>query len=277
MENILTQSSVQPSTPADMSVAEQQKAQKLAQQTLFDTPLVNALDVLSADCAQWEAGAYTTATEGLYELLGRCLTIYRSHFIQGTPGERTAFRKALMTRIQTAGVRVTKSTMTLTMFVRYIFKSDRRRAHGYSYVLRAAVEQDIAAEGFAEFVRQAGGIEELRRKMVISEEAAARRQLKQDAKADIEAEIEDATLNPFAEIDAPDDVDLGTFCLVLGVGAAPGRIGLVKVLGNTPKSILERIKQLMANHKLELAAQQPQHNEELSAMKAPSAMAKLAA
>ena len=241
-----------------------------AEQPAFDTTLVSAMDVLSAECAQWEAGAYATATEGLYKLLARCLELYQTNFLQGTTAQRSAFRKELIQRLTAAGIRITKSSLTMTMFIRYVFKSDRRRAQGYSYVLRAAVEQGISAAEFADFVRQGGGVEEIRRKMVLSEQAQLRRTQRDEAKQDVEAELEDGAKNPLTEIDAPEGIEIGSYCLVLGVGTPDRRIGLVKVLGKTPQALLERIKLLLANEKLEAIDQQAQHNAELAAMTAPA-------
>jgi nuclear transport factor 2 (NTF2) superfamily protein len=71
---------------------------------------------------------------------------------------------------------VQKNSTTLTMFIRYVFGSDRKRAHGYAYVLKAAISHGIRADGLEKFIFDEGGIEEIKRKMVASEKAIANKE-----------------------------------------------------------------------------------------------------
>ena len=55
-----------------------------------------------------------------------------------------------------------------------MFNADRKRAQGYGNVLAAAVQEKITVEGFAEWVVEQGGVEEIKRKMVKKPEALAK-------------------------------------------------------------------------------------------------------
>ena len=171
-----------PLTPNEIAAAAAKAAKQAAKQAaiakqalVFTNSLVSELDQLAEACAAWEAGAFATANEGLYSLLASCLAIYKTRFINGGKEDQKALRTELVGRLGAAGIRAKKSTMTMTLLIRFIFKADSRRAHAYSYVMRAALEAGIEAAQLPDFIRAAGGVEEIRREAVISADAAKRR------------------------------------------------------------------------------------------------------
>jgi hypothetical protein len=132
----------------------------------FANTIVQQLDVLSARRDQWEKTDYKKANDGLYALLADCLDVFNARFVKGSPDDQIALRRSLMQRLQADGIRVVKTSTTLTMLARFVFNSDRKRAQGYGYVLAAAVSHKVQAADFAAWVFKQGGLEEIKRLMV---------------------------------------------------------------------------------------------------------------
>ena len=61
------------------------------------------------------------------------------------------------------GYRFNKGTHTLAKIVKCVFGVDRRRVSAYSLVLREALAKGLKAEQIANFIANAGGVEEIRR------------------------------------------------------------------------------------------------------------------
>jgi hypothetical protein len=81
----------------------------------FAASIVQQLDVLSTRRQQWEATDYKKANEGLYALLGDTLAVYLDKFVNASDEDKVALRKQLIERLTANGVRVVKSSTTLTI------------------------------------------------------------------------------------------------------------------------------------------------------------------
>ena len=193
---------------------------------LYAGGLVTQLDGLVAKRKQWEATDYKKANEGLYSLLASCLDVFNSKFVEASDDNKKTLRTDLTARLQAEGVRVQRNTTTLTMFVRFVFGSDRKRAHGYTYVLKAAISHKVAAADLPSWVVEQGGIEEVRRAMVVSEKAKQRKAELTVAQTQVKASIEQASVTPFAKV--PLSGVSGNYALLL---AKPEPDGLVSIVG----------------------------------------------
>lgn len=97
--------------------------------------IVQSLDALSLARDNWEQTTFKKANEGLYDLLSQCLAVFETKFIKGTKDDQRTLRSELIARLSEKKIKTQKNSPTLTLFVRFVFSSDRKRAHGYSYVL----------------------------------------------------------------------------------------------------------------------------------------------
>lgn len=192
----------------------------------FAGSLVTQLDGLVAKRKQWEATDYKKANEGLYSLLASCLDVFNSKFVNADDADKKALRIELATRLKADGVRVQVNTTTLTMFVRFVFGSDRKRAHGYTYVLKAAISYDVSAVNLPSWIVQQGGIEEVRKQMIVSEEAQKRKADLTVAQAQVKANIEQAVVSPLAKF--PMSGVSGEYALLL---AKPSPDGMLSIVG----------------------------------------------
>jgi hypothetical protein len=192
----------------------------------FAGGLVSQLDALVVKRKQWEATDYKKANEGLYSLLASCLEVFKSKFVDADDSDKKTLRGDLTARLTADGVRVQRNTTTLTMFVRFVFGSDRKRAHGYAYVLKSAISYDISAASLPSWIVEQGGIEEVRKRMIVSEEAQQRKAELSVAQTQVQASIEQASVVPLAKVSLPGVS--GSYALLL---AKPEPDGVVSIVG----------------------------------------------
>lgn len=192
----------------------------------FAGGLVTQLDGLVVKRKQWEATDYKKANEGLYNLLASCLDVFNNKFVNASDDDKKTLRGELKNRLTADGVRVQRNTTTLTMFVRFVFGSDRKRAHGYTYVLKAAISYDVTAASLPGWIVDQGGIEEVRKRMIVSEKALANRTALANAKAQVVANVEQASVTPLAKFNMSGLS--GKYALLL---AKPEPDGTVSIVG----------------------------------------------
>jgi len=188
--------------------------------------LISQLDGLVSKRKQWETTDYKKANEGLYSLLASCLEVFKSKFVDADDSDKKTLRSDLTARLTAEGVRVQRNTTTLTMFVRFVFGSDRKRAHGYTYVLKAAISHDISPANLPNWIVEQGGIEEVRKRMIVSEEAQQRKADLAIAQAQVKASIEQAVVTPLAKL--PMSGISGEYALLL---AKPNPDGMLSIVG----------------------------------------------
>lgn len=122
----------------------------------------SALEQLVVEREAWEQNAFRTSNEQLYGLLQRCYALYKA--MEGASPEASALRAGLRDYINLKGLSgsFTKSSHTITKIVKCVFGSERRRINAYSTVLRTALAKGIGVLDVAAFIRQEGGVEEIR-------------------------------------------------------------------------------------------------------------------
>lgn len=119
-----------------------------------------AIEQLVVEREVWQANAYRTSNDQLYALLQKCYGLYKA--MEGTSVEAVALRGGLRDYINVKGYTFTKSTHSLTRIVKCVFGTDRRRVSTYSIVLRSALAKSVGALDVADFIREYGGVEEIR-------------------------------------------------------------------------------------------------------------------
>jgi hypothetical protein len=118
------------------------------------------LDQLVMERELWEQNAYRTSNDQLYSLLAKCYQMYKAMGFD--TDEAKALRDGLKTYIDLKGYKFVKSTHTLNKIVQCVFGVDRRRVSAYGIVLRTALANNIAVDGLADYIREKGGVEEVR-------------------------------------------------------------------------------------------------------------------
>jgi hypothetical protein len=223
-----------------------------AENLSFASTIVQQLDGLAVRRMEWETTDYKKANDGLYALLADCLSVYQARFVKGTEADQKALRTSLVQRLQADRVRVVKTTTTLTMLARFVFNSDRKRAHGYGYVLAAAVSHGIQSKDFATWVADQGGIEEIKRLMVKKAEAIAKQQAVQAATAVVKEDVATNAIRPLAHVELHGLT--GTYALLLAKPNAEGGVDIVGALSEVGEAMVSALIVRMAKQKVESAA-----------------------
>lgn len=216
--------------------------------TAFANTSVQTLDGLVTRRKQWEATDYKKANEGLYALLADCLALFNDKFVIAVDDSKKALRIELTAKLKADGVKVQKTTPTLTMFVRYVFGSDRKRAHGYAYVLKAAISHGVSAKDLAGYIVQEGGIEEVKRKMVLSEESLVKRAAVDSAKVAVKAAAELASVTPLAQVALAGVT--GEYAVLIARPTPDGMVSIVGVLSEAKDTLVETLFAQMARRKV---------------------------
>lgn len=217
---------------AIVNTTRQQAAEKAATATLtFVTSTVQQLDALSEKREAWEQGAFKKANDGLYDLLAETLALYLNNcdksVASDTQGKKNVkgLREELADRLKAEGVKVQKNSTTLGMLARFVFKSDRKRAQGYAQVLSAALQDEVKPNELADYIKAAGGVEEIKRRMILSDAAKEKReQIAVNAEA-VRSNVDYFSLNPLAKVQLEAEGD------VVVLLAKPTGDGFVNIVG----------------------------------------------
>jgi hypothetical protein len=192
--------------------------------------------------------------------------MFDSKFVTAGDGDRKTLRNELATLLKTDGIKVQVNTPTLTMFVRYVFGSDRKRAHGYAYVLKAAISHDIKADGLAAFIVEQGGIEEIKRKMVASEEAIANKAKREKALEAVNANAEQAELAPLATVGIDLSQNTTPFAILITKPNANGEGDVVAVLKNAEAKLVTALYKHIAKQNIVDEAAQKMLETEMASL-----------
>ncbi len=233
-----------------------------AQCIIFSDTTVQKLDALSAKREAWEKGIFKKANEALYELLGETLDLYYTNevIVQGTniPAHGKAYmsnlRKELTKRLKALDVKVQGNSKTISMLVRYVFKSDRKRAKGYSQVLEAALKDNVQPADLPAYITSAGGVEMIKRRMVVSPKALERREQVSIAKVSVQSDIEHASLNPLATAKI---VAEGEYTVLLAKPRPDGHVDIVGVVPEVNQALWNALLLRIAKNRAEQGAIDP--------------------
>jgi hypothetical protein len=228
--------------------------------------IVKQLSELVVKREKWESTDYKKANEGLYALLSSCLEMFNSKFVTAGDSDRRTLRHELATLLKTDGIKVQTNTPTLTMFVRYVFGSDRKRAHGYAYVLKAAISYEVTAEDLAKFIVEQGGIEEIKRKMVASEEAIANKAKREKALEAVNANAEQAELSPLATVGIDLSNNTTPFAIVITKPNANGEGDVIAVLKNAEAKLITALYKHIAKQNIADEAAQKMLETEMASL-----------
>jgi hypothetical protein len=136
--------------------------------TISSATLISTLDGLVAERENFEKEEYARSNKRLYAILGE---IYKNYLLikQNKDGLKEAV-KAMTAKLKVEGGRVQESTVVITLFVRYVFRTDRQRSFNYSRTLQAAIAKNIRPESLADFIESSGGVEECKRQFTKKDE-----------------------------------------------------------------------------------------------------------
>ncbi len=220
-------------------------AKRMAAST-FAAVTVASLDALSKRRENWEATEFKKANDVLYTLLADCYALYEQRVVAAENADKKAVRADLAKHLKEMKVRVQFNTTTLMMMVRFVFGSDRKRAHGYAYVIKAALSHGIGSKQMPDWIKAQGGIEEIKRNAVESDDALLRREQREQALDRVREGAELAAISPVGTVQFDKDVVLGEHAVLVVRPAGDGTATVLAVLKTAEDAVVEVIYKRIA-------------------------------
>lgn len=106
----------------------------------------------------WEVGAYKASNDQLYEILASAYELYL-HMVNDASSDD---RKTFAILLKAKKVVFQENTPLHTKVVRLVFATNRQRAYTYGRVLFAARKEDIAPSYLPDWIRDCGGVEDVK-------------------------------------------------------------------------------------------------------------------
>lgn len=121
----------------------------------------DVIDRLVSERETWEVSELANSNQKLYGLLQSCLALHNT--MVGSDALAKALRKGLSNYITRKNYPFRDSTPLMTKIVKCVFGVDRRRVHSYATALLAAKEKRISIIELPRWLKEQGGVEEVRR------------------------------------------------------------------------------------------------------------------
>jgi hypothetical protein len=208
--------------------------------------VVQQLNELVEKRTQWEQNEYARSNVSLYEIISSIKKRWEQ--VENDKALRAETVKQMRELLVSQGVRIQMNTKALTLFVRFVFRTDRQRAMNYSRALEAAIAEGISADNLASFIESKGGIEECKR-LVPKTAAAVEKKLAIDqAMQHVEETLQDAVMSPLATFTVPQKMVKGlaeNYVLVIAKANDQGEVrALATVPVKSPKQVEWAKKQI---------------------------------
>jgi hypothetical protein len=144
--------------------------------------VIKEANSLSAIREKFETEELARTNKSLYAILSKVYALFNEAVTDGCIKESVLrMREVLKSR----GVKIQSNTPALTVFVRYIFNSDRKRAYNYTSTLMAAIQANVEPASLTEFIESKSGVEECKKEFRKSDEAVLKEQALVEATAEV--------------------------------------------------------------------------------------------
>lgn len=213
-----------------------QAAQSTSETKLTAVKVVGEANKLSGLREQFETQELARSNKALYGILTNVYELFCKATADGCIKESVIeMRKQLKLR----GIKVQTNSPALTVFVRFIFNSDRKRAYNYASTLMAAAQAEVKPEHLTTFIEGKNGVEECKKEYKMKEETKLRKDAIKSASIEV---VEIINNMPAAEritlSNASVDLSDGTqFAFIVARCVGNGEFDLLKVIPKTSKAM----------------------------------------
>lgn len=202
----------------------------------------------------WEQSVYRTSNDMLYGLLQKCYGLYKS--MEGMSADAIVLRSGLTDYINLKNIKCLSTSHTVVKIVKCVFGDDRRRASVYGIVLRAALAEKKAVADIPNFIRDKGGVEEIR-----LAKAPNALTSKQKASVSVSA-LQNGSMGVFSSAELGQKLDAGNIgkpVVLIGFWQADGSVR-VQAMVQSDTAVTAALSSFYGTAKasLSLAAQQQQ-------------------
>lgn len=154
-----------------------------AQQPLTPDTVLDRANALFKDRERFEGAELARSNKALYKLLMQVYELFEA--ARADVKCLKAALKTMIVKLKERGIKIQSNTPALTVFVRYVFNSDRKRAYVYTQTLMAAIQQEVKPAGLASFIESQNGVEECRKQLIKKEETVTKEAALKAASADV--------------------------------------------------------------------------------------------
>lgn len=189
---------------------------------------------LIAEREKFETEVLARSNDALYELLTKVYELFV------LANEQKCIKQAVLqmrNELKKRSVKVQSNTPAMTVFVRFIFNSDRKRAYNYASTLMAAAQAEIQPSMLSEFIKKGNGVEECKKEFKkkdetrLKEEALKEASLKAFDKLSSTPALANVTL-PNASVHFDDGVQ---FAFIVARSLGNGNFELVEAVPTSTK------------------------------------------
>ena len=130
-------------------------------QTKSTKSVINTFSTLAYAREEWQKNAYAKSNDILYKLLAECYATYLKMCEDNAKAKD--LREQLDTYISAHKIVFKKGTHNLVKIVKCVFgDTDKRRISTYGIVLRTALAQNLKANEVVSFIKNSGGVQEIK-------------------------------------------------------------------------------------------------------------------
>jgi hypothetical protein len=183
----------------------------------------------------------------LRQELAKTLAVYRAGYMKADAAEKAAYIEELIKEIDPDHATALKRSDPLGLFIRFVFKCDRKKAHKYLAALKLAQANNVADEDVADFIAGNGGVENIHlvkspaKKKTTNPHAAT---LQQKAKTTVDSLFLTRNQKALTTLSFNDIKVKGDFVLLLGKPTNGGKdLHVVEMLESPDPNLIESFKQ----------------------------------
>ena len=199
--------------------------------------IIQRVNELVKEREQFETVTLARSNKELYGILGKVQSLFLDASKDANCLKESL--KHLKAILQSRGIKVQINSPAITVFVRYVFNSDRKRAYNYTRTLMAAIKAKVPPDNLADFIEGKGGVEECKKDYSKSLETLQKEQALASAIDVIKVELE--TMDPEEVVQLPDaSVHLSDDCDYAFVIARIGvhnKLELLRTIPTTTKAM----------------------------------------
>lgn len=153
-----------------------------------------AIEQLVESRKHWERNELATANDTLYGILQHCYAL--NNTMTGNDSLAKNLRKGLGNYVEQNKYKFTDSTPLISKIVKCVFGTDRKRVNAYSTAMRVALSEKISVIDLPKFLREKGGVEEVRRQGTVGKSIKVKVELGRTVLEDpILAKVQSDSLN----------------------------------------------------------------------------------
>lgn len=199
--------------------------------------VIKKANELVAAREKFETTTLARSNKELYGILGQVHDLFISACASTECLKDTV--KAMKAVLAKRNVKVQSNSPALTVFVRYVFNSDRKRAYNYTRTLMAAIQANTPLNKFSEFIESKGGVEECKKNFVKKLETVQKELAIKEATAEMTAtlqtmEAEEVVHMADSSVHFSDGCD---FVYVIARQTAKDKLELLRVIPKTTKAL----------------------------------------